>query len=80
MNTPLFADTWRESSSPNLIRVELTVIFNEAAAPSSPSVSHGETGRTSLWSLPPQGNVLMLRLLSGGVEDALAAVDLHAHI
>lgn len=29
---------------------------------------------------PPQGNVLMLHLLSGGVKDALPAVDLHADV
>ena len=30
--------------------------------------------------VPPKGNVLMLWLLSGGVEDTLPAVDLHADI
>lgn len=31
-------------------------------------------------NIPPQGNVLVLHLLSGGVEHALAAVDLHADV
>lgn len=30
--------------------------------------------------VPPQGNVFVLRLLSGGVKDALPAVNLHADV
>lgn len=30
--------------------------------------------------VPPEGNVFMLRLLSGGVQDTLPAVDLHADV
>lgn len=45
-----------------------------------PQVSVIEKQEASLGSLPPQGNVLMLWLLGGGVEDTLAAVDLHAHV
>lgn len=30
--------------------------------------------------VPPQGNVFMLRLLSGGVKDALPAVNLHTDV
>lgn len=32
------------------------------------------------FNAPPQGNVLVLHLLSGGVKDALPAVDLHADV
>lgn len=31
-------------------------------------------------NIPPQGNVLVLHLLNGGVEDALPAVDLHSDV
>lgn len=31
-------------------------------------------------NVPPQGNVLMLHLLSGRVKDTLAAVDLHTDV
>lgn len=40
----------------------------------------GDERSSSGGPLPPQGHILMLRLLGGGVEDALAAVDLHTHV
>lgn len=55
-----------------------TVNVEKGESSSSPSAVSDSCAKKV--NLPPQGNVLVLHLLSAGVEHALPAVDLHTDV